>query len=248
VRAVLTYHSIDETGSPVSVSEGAFRAHVSWLASGAVRVVPLRDLLALDADGPDAIALTFDDALESFGTLAAPLLLEAGLPVTVFVVSDYVGRTSDWSGTGGSVPVFPVLPWSELGRLAAAGVELGAHTRTHPILTQLSDERLAAEIEGSGRCVREETGVEPRAFSYPYGACDDRVVAATIASGYAAAVTTELMLLGRVVDPHRVPRLDMYYFRDPRRLEAWGTPTFRAYTAARHLGRRVREAAVRRRP
>src|SRR5690606_37701023 len=60
MRAILTYHSIDESGSPISVSREAFRAHVRWLASGAVKVRPLAELV--DArDGGDAVAITFDD-------------------------------------------------------------------------------------------------------------------------------------------------------------------------------------------
>ena len=241
MRAVLTYHSIDDSGSPVSVDVRTFRQHAAWLASGAVRVLPLSDLLALDADARDAVAVTFDDALESFGSIAAPLLLDAGLPVVTFVVSEYTGRRSDWAGTGGAVPAFPTLSWTDLGRLHEAGVELGAHSRTHPALTTLTDERLADEVEGSGRRIREETGAQPRAFSYPYGDHDDRVAAATAACGYTAGVTTDLALLeGGRIDPHRIPRLDMYYFRSPGRLESWGTPAFTAYLAARRIGRTAR--------
>ena len=48
MRAILTYHSIDGSGSPVSVDEAAFRRHVDWLASGAVDVVPLERILEVD--------------------------------------------------------------------------------------------------------------------------------------------------------------------------------------------------------
>ena len=35
MRGILTYHSVDPSGSPISIDEKAFRAHVAWLASGA---------------------------------------------------------------------------------------------------------------------------------------------------------------------------------------------------------------------
>ena len=41
MKAILTYHSVDETGSVISIDERSFRRHVAWLASSAVRVVPL---------------------------------------------------------------------------------------------------------------------------------------------------------------------------------------------------------------
>ena len=40
MRAVLTYHSIDDSGSPISVRRDAFQRHVKWLASGQVAVAP----------------------------------------------------------------------------------------------------------------------------------------------------------------------------------------------------------------
>jgi peptidoglycan/xylan/chitin deacetylase (PgdA/CDA1 family) len=245
MRAVLAYHSIDPSGSALSVSPASFREHVRWLSSGAVRVVSLAELLA-GRDEEDMIAITFDDALESFGSVAAPLLLDAGLPVTVFVASDYVGKLADWDGTGGDVPVFPVLSWQELHDLSDAGVELGAHSRTHPVLTRLNDEQLHEEVHGSGVRIADRTGSQPRHFSYPYGAHDDRVAAA-VTAGYDAAVTTELAGVHQGTDRYRLPRLEMYYFRDPRRLQAWGTAGFRRYLTIRRLARKTR-ATFRRRP
>ena len=66
MRAILTYHSIDPSGSPISVSPAAFRRHIEWLASGRVRVVRLEELMRLPA-GEDAVALTFDDGFAKFG-------------------------------------------------------------------------------------------------------------------------------------------------------------------------------------
>ncbi len=44
MRAILTYHSIDSSGSPISLSEESFRGHVRFLGSGRVSVVPLAEL------------------------------------------------------------------------------------------------------------------------------------------------------------------------------------------------------------
>ena len=69
MKAILTYHSIDPSGSPISVSPDAFEAHVRWLSTGRVRVVPLEELGQLSAD-VDAVAITFDDGFENFSTHA----------------------------------------------------------------------------------------------------------------------------------------------------------------------------------
>ena len=47
MKAILTYHSVDDSGSAVSVSPDTFRRHVRWLASWRVRVVTVPELLAL---------------------------------------------------------------------------------------------------------------------------------------------------------------------------------------------------------
>ena len=47
------------------------------------------------------------------------------------------------------------MSWEELGRLAAAGWEVGSHTRSHPLLTQVGRRRLtggrAGPVEGGDR-------------------------------------------------------------------------------------------------
>ena len=169
MKAILTYHSVDETGSVISIDERTFRRHVRWLASGRVRVVPLHELPTL-ADDVDAIAITFDDGLESFGRIAAPLLLEHDLPATLFVVSDAVGSTNVWRGQrDAGIPVFPLLSWDALGRLAADGVSIGAHTCTHLDLTSADPDTATSEIVASKSRLVRELGVDVTTFAYPYG-------------------------------------------------------------------------------
>jgi len=62
-----------------------------------------------------------------------------------------------------------VLSWPELRRLAGAGVALGAHSRTHPLLSQVAPQRGADEIAGSVEDLRRETGRAPAAFAFPGG-------------------------------------------------------------------------------
>jgi len=56
MRAILTYHSVDETGSVISIEERTFRRHVAWLAKGNVRVVPLQEIAGVPPD-EDAVAI-----------------------------------------------------------------------------------------------------------------------------------------------------------------------------------------------
>ena len=90
MRAILTYHSIDSSGSPISISEESFRGHIRFFGSGRVRVVPLAELAALP-DETDAVTLTFDDGFLNFTSAVLPSLAHLGFPATVFV-AEPLGR------------------------------------------------------------------------------------------------------------------------------------------------------------
>jgi peptidoglycan/xylan/chitin deacetylase (PgdA/CDA1 family) len=239
MRAILTYHSVDASQSPISIDEAAFRRHVAWLASGAVRVVPLVALPDAEAHA-DAVALTFDDGFANFGEAAWPALRDHGLPVTLFVVSGHVGGRNDWHAPGAvAVPTLPLLTWDRLGRLAEEGVTLGAHTCTHPDLTALGDPALAQELEACAEAIAAHTGARPATFAYPYGRLDARVGAAA-SRVYTHAVTTDLRPMAAGEDPLHLPRLDAFYLRGPGRLESWGTPAFARYLLLRRAARGAR--------
>lgn len=243
MRAILTYHSIDGSGSVVSIDATTLDRHARWLASGTVRPTDVPGVLREDDSGEERIAVTFDDAFENFATAAWPVLREHGIPATLFVVSGRVGRTNSWDGTPvAEVPELPLLDWDELGRLAEEGVELASHSRRHPRLTGLEPDRLEEEVAGSAEEIERRTGRRPLGFAYPYGATDGAAVEA-VRRHYRWACTTELrpLIPGRD-DPHELPRLDAYYFREEGTLSAWGTPRFRARLRLRRLARGARRA------
>ena len=86
-----------------------------------------------------------------------------------------------------------MLTWDEVKTLRESGVEIGAHTQRHGILTRLSPEEARHEIVESGRDLQRELGAPPRHFSYPNGGRDDYnadIKEMVRAAGYASAVTT----------------------------------------------------------
>lgn len=239
MRAILTWHSIDPGGSPISIAPDLFRAQVKWLGSGRVRVVSVEELLTL-GDDEDAVALTFDDAFVNFESEAAPLLAAAGLPATLFVVVGHVGGDNRWEGKGDpGIPVLPLLGWGALARLRSEGVSLGAHSRTHPRLTRLNPSALEEELTASVDMIGRNTGAVPTGFAYPYGDHDDRVVSGAQRL-FQWACTTEFRPVADGDEKLRIPRLDAWYFSNVKRLNSWGSPEFRAWVWARRQGRRLR--------
>ncbi len=240
MRAILTYHSIDATGSVISVSPAEFESNLRALESNGVTVLPLPDLLR-HRDERHAVAITFDDAYTNFESDAWPRLKERGFAATLFVPTGFVGRENNWDALPGrGMPSLPILGWPALGRLRADGVLLGAHTRSHPDLRKLDGTALEDEIAGSCEDLRRETGTLAESFAYPYGFHNPAAVA-RVKALCRTAVTTELRVLNEGADPHRLPRLDAFYLSGRGRLETFGSRSFQAYIALRFGVRALRQ-------
>jgi peptidoglycan/xylan/chitin deacetylase (PgdA/CDA1 family) len=82
----------------------------------------------------------------------------------------------------------------ELLDLSHNGVEIGAHTVTHPILTKISPNEVMEEIEEGRSYLANLLGKEIRYFAYPNGRAgqdyDDSHVQLVKTLGFEAAVTT----------------------------------------------------------
>lgn len=242
MRAILTYHSIDASGSPISCRPDTFVHHVSWLASGRVRVTTLDELMQLP-DDTDAVVLTFDDGFVNFRDEAAPRLLEHGFPVLLFVVPARVGGTNSWDdGPGRRTPDLRLLDWPALCQLQEKGVVLGAHGVTHRSLPALPSDQLEAEVRGCADQIEAHAGRRPTVFAYPYGH-RDAAVSQAVARVFPWACTTEFQPISASSQSFALPRLDMGYFDGPRSLDKWGTPWFKARINLRNGLRQVRRLA-----
>lgn len=80
-----------------------------------------------------------------------------------------------------------VLGWDELRALAADGVIIASHGRTHASMPSLTDEELVMEIEGSQADLQRELGEVDKVFAYPFGHYDARAAALLKERGFVAA-------------------------------------------------------------
>jgi len=124
------------------------------------------------------ICLFFDDAWQNQYETALPVLLEHDFKATFGVITGSIG-----TGNGS----WKYMDEEELQKLAACGMDITGHTRTHPHLTDnLTDEQLREEIIDSKKCL-EEMGFEVNTMIYPYYEWDDRVIEYVIEAGYTCA-------------------------------------------------------------
>jgi peptidoglycan/xylan/chitin deacetylase (PgdA/CDA1 family) len=130
--------------------------------------------------------LTFDDGWLDGLTVAAPLLERLGVRATFFVCPGLWGNHDLRLGEAGRV-----LTERDARELAATGMDLGAHSMTHPDLRSLGDDALRAEVLGSKAAVEALTGRPCLSFAYPFGLHDSRVRRAVAEAGFAVAFAFE---------------------------------------------------------
>jgi peptidoglycan/xylan/chitin deacetylase (PgdA/CDA1 family) len=119
----------------------------------------------------------FDDGLKSCFGGALPVLAEMRVPAVFYVVSDLIGRSfaaadalaRDDFGFKGDDTALEFMTWEDCRALAAAGMTVGSHSRSHARLLGLDRARALAEMTDSKREIERELGRDCRHFCAPYG-------------------------------------------------------------------------------
>lgn len=173
--------SADPLGYNLSVTPEQLAAQLGWLKAGGYETIRMDAAAAcVRGEGPcpaRAVALTFDDGYMDAYTAALPLLRQHGFVATFYIVSGFVGQPG-------------YMGWDEIRALRDAGMEIGAHSVSHPDLTTLSQADAAAQIGQSGATIAAEIGAPVRSFCYPGGRFNDLVAALARDAGYTSATTT----------------------------------------------------------
>lgn len=105
---------------------------------------------------------------------------------------------------------FSLLTSAELKQLVAAGMSIGAHTLTHPILSEQPAELARTEIVESRSVLESVTGQKVWAFAYPVGdspSVPASVIAMVKDAGFTAAFTNVGGGLGTALPIHAIPRV-----------------------------------------
>lgn len=236
MRAIITFHSIDDAPGPLSFPASGLRMLLEELAKANIPVRPLDNLLS---DSTAGVALTFDDGLTSVHTNALPILAEYDAVGHIFVVTGKIGGNSNWGGKKSWAPTFDVMKWEQLEAAAAGGHRIEAHTHHHPDLRTMNADQIFEEMARGDDEIAARLGRKPEFFAYPFGHYNE--VARKIAQQrYRASVTTELAMLPSQMELSTLPRLDSHYLRSRLLAARLGSPAGQAYIGLRHLIRRAR--------
>jgi peptidoglycan/xylan/chitin deacetylase (PgdA/CDA1 family) len=231
---ILMYHAVGgptEAPSRYVVPQQRFGRQMAWLRRAGYHILGLSDLVRLRADhrvpAPRSVILTFDDGYADNWSVALPILRHHGFPATIFLVSGVLGQAAVWT----SDPALrgrPLLTVEQVQALLAAGMDVGAHTKTHVALTEVrSADDLQREVRGSREDLERQLGRRVSLFAYPFGDFDDEVAEQVRGAGFDAACCSRSGINDPVVAPYEL-----------RRVEIRGTDSLLSFARAVWQGRR----------
>jgi peptidoglycan/xylan/chitin deacetylase (PgdA/CDA1 family) len=241
--AILTYHSIDNSGSIISTGVDKFRSQMQHLRDKKFKVISLNEIVTHIRESrpflSKTLAITFDDGYKNFYHVAYPVLKSFGFKATVFLVSRYLGETNRWNGQPKEIPVLDLLDWDAVKELAANGMVFGAHTMHHPDLSELTKQQAYTEIIASKSAVQKHLGKDASFFAYPYGS-QTAIIKEIIEKQFLGACSTELDFVTLESNIYSMPRIDMYYLSNNNFFSGIGTSAFFFYITFRKVLRSMR--------
>jgi len=183
---VLYYHSVP------AAQRAAFARQMDQLLLWAE---PARADAALPNGGRfRSVVVTFDDGYQNIVDNALPELAKRRIPATIFMVAGALGVTPNWEDYSGGTDLAMhevIMTAEQLRALPSDLVQIGSHTRTHPMLGRLPEQQVRTELSTSRALLEEIVGREVKLFSFPYGSFNAEVVACCRDAGYERVFTTE---------------------------------------------------------
>jgi peptidoglycan/xylan/chitin deacetylase (PgdA/CDA1 family) len=211
---VLMYHSIS-TGITTrkfrrfAVEPGEFAAQMEYLAAAGYCAVIATDLAGQRSGRPlppRPVVLTFDDAYTDFYDTALPVLRKHGFHATLYVPTAYVGATTRFNLSVGEENR-AVLSWQALRDVAAEGIEVAAHSHTHPQLDRVPAAVIRDEVLRCRGLLEDKLGIAVDGFAYPFGFWNRSARAAVAAAGYRYACAVAELMTAPGDDLLTLPRL-----------------------------------------
>ncbi len=260
VVPILLYHSISSDSSrrvcPFTVAPHAFAEQLDAVLELGCTSLTVSDFQraksGLRALPSRPVIITFDDGFADFEEIALPALRERGLAATLYVTTGFL------SGRPRHACARPfedrMLAWSQLRGLRSAGVEIGAHSHTHPQLDTLPRSQADTEITLCKALLEDELQEPVATFAYPHGYASGAVRRLVRDAGYDSACGVKNALSSTADDTFWLARLTLRAATGLPELSGWlegagpaVAPPERMRTRLWRLRRRIGAVAARQR-
>ncbi|MFC4518990.1 polysaccharide deacetylase family protein [Cupriavidus pinatubonensis] len=206
---VLVYHRFAEHAvDTMTVRTETMRAHLRFLEDNGYRIVPLADVLAWRAGGPDnlpprAVVLSVDDGHRSVYEVLWPMLASRPVHVTLFIYPSAISNASY------------AMTWDQLRALKRTGwFDIESHSYWHPNF-RIERARLAPDgfrhfahdqLRRSRERIEAEVGAPVTLLAWPFGIHDAELEAIATQEGYVSAFTIEAGAVTRRQPAMALPR------------------------------------------
>lgn len=176
--AILMYHHIDipprdEKNKKLWVSNKKFDQQMAYLKKHGYSSITFKDLMGYIQEGrrlpDDPVIITFDDGAENIYTNAFPVLKKYGFKACIFLIAEQ-----------------STLKINQLKEMQVYGIEFGSHTKNHPNLLEVGEDKIREEILDSKKILEERLNTNIVVFAYPYGqgAYDEKIKQVVKEAGY----------------------------------------------------------------
>ena len=156
------------------------------------------------------VGITFDDGYQNILFNAAPILLKYNFSATCYIVSDNLGLTNIWDKDKG-ITQRALMTADEINEWLSLGMDIGAHTLTHPDLTNISIEAAEKEINDCKLDLEDTFKIEVNDFCYPFGKFNELISNIVRDSGYHSAATMQRGRSRQSSNRFALPRIPINY-------------------------------------
>ena len=181
---VLMYHSIGSgaENSRLVVSPESFQRQMNFLKKRKYQILTLDEYVELLEENKKpnkrSVVITFDDGFRDNYTIAYPILKKYGIPASISVVVDWVGRDD-------------MMSWEQIKELSDEGlIEIVSHSLKHCPLDTLSKDSTVDELKESKRILEKKLNTVINYLCYPCGNFTPFVKKTAKLAGYKAALAT----------------------------------------------------------
>ena len=121
--------------------------------------------------------LSFDDGFQNNYTNALDITVPLNIPGIIYIPTDYIDKTTftpeDEAKIDPSLPKSPktvsFLSWAECREMIKHNFTFGSHTKSHTILSTLSQNQIEHELVESKKIIEKNLGVPCHHFAPPRG-------------------------------------------------------------------------------
>lgn len=199
---ILNYHKVDDTNIALSVAPQEFEKQMVYLKEAGFQTIAPDELAAyLEGQGdlpPKPVLITFDDGYADNYINAYPVLKKYGFKAVIFVITDYLDQ----------YPAY--FTWAQAKEMSQNGITIASHTMGHRSMTDLTDEELVKELEGSASAIKAHLGQDAQFVAYPTGTYNLHTADVVRKCGYRAAFTIKYGNVDKASNLYALERVPIF--------------------------------------